>query len=67
MSETGDIPAAERYPWQPAELVAVRGKHRWHTADSVGRLAVSADGKWMEGLLSTSRQPPRTRVECSFE
>lgn len=41
----GDIPAAERYPWQPAELVAVRGTHRWHTADSVGRLAVSADGK----------------------
>ncbi len=39
------IPAAERFDWQPRELVAVLGEHRqrhWGSAQSV---AVSADGK----------------------
>lgn len=28
--KAGDIPAAEKFPWQPKELVAVYGSHAWH-------------------------------------
>jgi WD40 repeat protein/serine/threonine protein kinase len=38
------IPAAERFPWQPAELVAVLGEHRQRHWARVQSVAWSADG-----------------------
>jgi WD40 repeat protein/serine/threonine protein kinase len=39
------IPAAERFDWQPKELVAVLGKHRQRQWGPVNSVAWSADGK----------------------
>jgi WD40 repeat protein len=39
------IPAAERFPWQPKELVAVLGEHRGRPWDAVVCVAFSPDGK----------------------
>jgi len=38
------IPAAERFPWQPKELVAVLGEHQRHWS-TVNNLSFSHDGK----------------------
>jgi WD40 repeat protein len=39
------IPAAERFPWQPRELVAVLGEHRGSHWSPPKHVAVSPDGK----------------------
>lgn len=39
------IPADERYGWQPKNLVAVLGSHRWRHWDSVVSVAISPDGR----------------------
>ena len=41
------IPAAERFAWQPKELVAVLGHHRQRHWDCVQQVAYSPDGKLM--------------------
>src|SRR5262249_41743866 len=41
------IPAAERFPWQPKELVAVIGEHRGRNWGYVSQLAWSADGQFV--------------------
>jgi WD40 repeat protein len=40
-----DIPAAERFAWQPKELVAVLGQHPEHHWGGVSRVALSPDGR----------------------
>lgn len=44
------IPACERFPWQPKELVAVLGEHRGRHWSSVGAVAFTPDGR----LLATA-------------
>lgn len=39
------IPAAERFPWQPKELVAVIGEHRQRHWGAVTCIAIRSDGK----------------------
>jgi WD40 repeat protein len=39
------IPASERFPWQPAELVAVIGEHRQRHWGPCDALALSPDGR----------------------
>ncbi|OAI54256.1 hypothetical protein AYO44_15275 [Planctomycetaceae bacterium SCGC AG-212-F19] len=41
------IPADERFPWQPKELVAVLGKHRARQWGPITCLAASADGQFV--------------------
>lgn len=38
------FPESERFPWQPDELVAVFGRHRWRTWGPLQRVALSPDG-----------------------
>ena len=45
MPWTAQIPAAERFAWQPAELVAVLGEHRQRHWGEVLSVAYSPDGK----------------------
>jgi WD40 repeat protein len=40
-----DIPAAERFAWQPKELVAVLGQHPEHHWQGIQRVAISPDGR----------------------
>src|SRR5262249_22319343 len=40
------VPARERFDWQPKELVAVLGEHRWRHWEMVKCLAISPDGRW---------------------
>ena len=40
------IPAAERFEWQPKELVAVLGSHRQRMWVAGGSVALSGDGAW---------------------
>jgi hypothetical protein len=39
------IPTAERFPWQPKEVVAVFGSHRWRHWGWTIAVAISPDGK----------------------
>jgi|GEM_PF-1491785 len=60
------IPAEERFPWQPKELVAVLGSHhRWHWHE-VRRLDWSADGRWVAsvawGFTPSSIGEPRVSI-----
>jgi WD40 repeat protein len=41
------IPAAERFAWQPKELVAILGDHRGKPLSLVRCVAPSPDGKWI--------------------
>jgi WD40 repeat protein/serine/threonine protein kinase len=43
--QASDIPATERFPWQPRELVAVLGEHRQRHWDTIRTVAFSLDGK----------------------
>ncbi len=43
--DPAQIPAAERYPWQPKELVAVIGEHRGRNWGGIFNVAYSPDGK----------------------
>lgn len=43
--DAAKIPAEERFPWQPKELVAVIGEHRGRHWGSVNRIRISADGR----------------------
>jgi WD40 repeat protein len=43
--DPAQIPAAERFGWQPKELVAVLGSHRGRHWGEVAAVAVSPDGK----------------------
>jgi|GEM_PF-479670 len=43
--DPAQIPAAERFPWQPKELVAVIGEHRQRHWGAILSLAISPDGK----------------------
>lgn len=45
--DTAVVPAAERFSWQPPELVTVLGEHRAHHWDAVRAIAFSPDGKWI--------------------
>jgi formylglycine-generating enzyme required for sulfatase activity/WD40 repeat protein len=46
-----NIPAAERFPWQPKELVAVLGEHhRRHVSTAVAQVAYSGDGRWIASI-----------------
>lgn len=47
------IPAAERYDWQPKELVAVLGKHGMRMWTPVNSLSFSPDGKLATGSNDT--------------
>jgi serine/threonine protein kinase len=42
-----DIPAEDRFPWQPKELVAVLGSHRQRHLQPVASVALSGDGRWV--------------------
>jgi WD40 repeat protein len=41
------IPAEERFAWQPKELVAVLGTHRYRHFRGISEVAWSPDGKWV--------------------
>jgi WD40 repeat protein len=41
--------AEDRFAWQPPELIAVLGEHRWRTWAEVLSLAVSPDGRLVAG------------------
>jgi WD40 repeat protein/tRNA A-37 threonylcarbamoyl transferase component Bud32 len=41
------IPATDRFPWQPPELVAILGQHRGRQWSEVRSVAYSPDGKWI--------------------
>jgi WD40 repeat protein/serine/threonine protein kinase/tetratricopeptide (TPR) repeat protein len=43
--QESDIPPAERFPWQPRELVAVLGEHRQRHWDTIRTVTFSPDGK----------------------
>jgi hypothetical protein len=43
--DPGKIPATDRFPWQPKELVAVLGEHRGRSWSSLRNVAVSPNGK----------------------
>src|SRR5262249_4499905 len=43
--DPANIPAHERFPWQPKELVAVLGEHRGRQWSSLIGVAFSANGK----------------------
>src|SRR5262249_19459850 len=45
-----NIPAAERFPWQPKELVAVLGEHRRRHLFGVQEVAYSGDGRWIASI-----------------
>jgi WD40 repeat protein len=45
-----NIPAAERFPWQPKELVAVLGEHRRRHVGRVWQVAYSGDGRWIASI-----------------
>jgi eukaryotic-like serine/threonine-protein kinase len=42
-----DIPAEDRFAWQPKELVAVLGSHRQRHLQPVNSVALSGDGRWV--------------------
>ncbi|MCL4203618.1 MAG: protein kinase [Pirellulaceae bacterium] len=42
-----DIPAEDRFAWQPKELVAVLGSHRQRHLTEVNSVALSGDGHWV--------------------
>src|SRR5262249_23492235 len=42
-----NIPAGERFPWQPKELVAVLGEHRRRHSNFLRQVAYSSDGRWI--------------------
>jgi serine/threonine protein kinase/WD40 repeat protein len=42
-----DIPAEDRFAWQPKELVAVLGSYRQRHLQTVTSVALSADGRWV--------------------
>jgi WD40 repeat protein len=45
--DPSDIPPAERYDWQPPELVAVLGCHALKHWSYINMLAISADGRFL--------------------
>lgn len=45
--DPNDIPPPEKYDWQPKELVAVLGEHRWRPGGYVNRITYSPDGKFL--------------------
>jgi serine/threonine protein kinase/WD40 repeat protein len=42
-----EIPASEKFSWQPKELVAVIGQHAGRQWSAVNAITVSWDGKWI--------------------
>jgi len=55
------IPAAERFPWQPKELVAVLGEHRQRYWAPTRYLRVSPDGKQIAAFVG-DHKPTFTAV-----
>jgi WD40 repeat protein/serine/threonine protein kinase len=53
--DAGAIPATERFPWQPSELVGVVGTHSWRHWGPVRGVAVSPDGR----LVASSSEDGR--------
>ncbi len=51
-----DIPAEDRFAWQPKELVAVLGSHRQRHLQPVNSVALSGDGRWVASAEWVSGQ-----------